>query len=62
MRAAGAVNHPTLRSSTRMTPVAIDILEAELTQPSELRLDVEQAVRRILILDWLANRCEERQM
>lgn len=43
-------------------PVAVNVIEAELARPPELRLDSEQAVRRILILKRLADRCEERHM
>jgi hypothetical protein len=43
-------------------PVAVDVIETELPQPSELSLDVEQAVRPIFILERLLDRREEREM
>jgi hypothetical protein len=43
-------------------PVAVDVIETQCTQPYELALHVEQAVRRILILERLPDRREERQM
>ena len=43
-------------------PVAIDVVETQLAQPPELGFNVEQAVGRILVLERLADRREERQM
>ena len=43
-------------------PVAVDVVETELAQPAELGLDVEQAVRGVLVLDRLVDRREERQV
>ena len=43
-------------------PKAVDIGKAELAQPAELRFDVEQPVRRVLVLERLADRFEEGQM
>src|SRR5215212_4658809 len=43
-------------------PVAVDVVEAELAQPPELGLDGEQAVGRVLVLERLADRREERQV
>ena len=40
-------------------PVAVHVVEAGLAQPAELRLHVEQAVGRVLVLDRLADRGEE---
>ena len=42
-----------------LLPVAVDVFEADLAQPPQLRLDVEQAVGGILVLERLANRREE---
>ena len=43
-------------------PVAVDVIETDLAQPPELNLDSEQAVRRICILEWFADRGKEGQM
>ena len=43
-------------------PVAVDVVEADLAQPGELRLHVEQAVGRVLVLERLADRREEREV
>jgi hypothetical protein len=41
-------------------PVAIDVVKPEFAQPPKLAADVEQAVRRIFVLERLADRREER--
>jgi len=34
-------------------PVAVDIIEPDLAEPPKLRLDVDEAVRRILPVGWV---------
>ncbi len=43
-------------------PVAVDIVETERAQPLELCVYVECTVGWVLVLDWLADRREERQV
>ena len=40
-------------------PVAVDVIEAELAQPAELGLDVEQAVRGVFPIRSIAERLVE---
>jgi hypothetical protein len=44
------------KSHFKALPVAIDVVKAVLTQPTELRLDIEQAVGGIFVLERLVDR------
>jgi hypothetical protein len=43
-------------------PVAVDVLETQLAQPTELGLDIQQAVGRVFVLERLPDRLEESEV
>ena len=53
---------PTIRAISSHFPVAVDVLEAELAKPVELRLDVEQAIRAVFPVGRVAESVVEAAM